>query len=190
MIIYTTAANKADLNAISVLQKANLRKNLSKEDVETYGFVTVDHSLEMLEELHAIEPQIIAKDGAEVIAYVLAMTKKSRYDIPIICPMFEEFDKVIYKGKLVSDYNYMVVGQVCIHKNYRGMGVFEKCFQVYKNTFVDRYEFSITEIAVTNHRSRKAHKKVGFEEIHFYKDVNDTEWVIVVWDWKRAKDNA
>lgn len=184
MINYsTTYRNKADLEGISTLQKANLKKNLSNQEIETYGFVTVDHSLEMLENLNSIEPQIVAKDDKEVIGYVLAMTKLSKSDIPIILPMFEEFEKIDYNGQLVSEYNYMVVGQVCVHKNYRGKGVFEKCFQLYKDTFADRYDICITEIALANHRSRNAHKKVGFKEIHIYTDSYQTQWVIVLWDW-------
>lgn len=184
MINYTTSKTQADLIGVSALQKANLKKNLSDQEIEKHGFVTVDHTLEMLENLNAIEPQIVVRDDKKIIAYVLAMTKKSKYDIPIILPMFEEFEKILYKGQLVSKYNYMVVGQVCVHKNYRGKGVFEKCLHLYKNTFAGRYDFAITEIALTNHRSRKAHKKVGFEEIHIYTDSYQTEWVIVLWNWQ------
>lgn len=113
------------------------------------------------------------------------MTKASRYDLPIIFPMFEEFDKIMYKGKIVSDYDYMLVGQACIDKDYRGQELIENCFRVYKEAFVERYDFSITEIAKSNIRSLKAHQKVGFEEIHSYIDADNTEWSVVVWDWKR-----
>lgn len=189
MIKYTTSKNKLDLISISTLQKANLKNNLSAQEIEKHGFVTVDHTLEMLEDLSAIEPQIVAKDDKNVIAYVLAMTKKSKGDIPIIRPMFEEFERIDYKGQLVSEYHYMVVGQVCVHKDYRGRGIFEKCLHLYKNTFVGRYDFAITEIALDNHRSRNAHKKVGFKEIHVYTDSYQTEWVIVLWDWRDAHPN-
>ena len=184
MIIYTTTKNKSDLEGIYILQKTNLKKNLSEQEIESDGFVTVDHKRASLEKLTAIEPHIIAKNDKEIIGYVLAMTKESKYDIPIILPMFEEFEKITYEGKLVSEYEYIVVGQSCVHKNYRGQGIIQNCFQVYKETFDKRYDFTITEIAVTNHRSRNAHKKVGFKEIHSYTDSNQTEWVIVVWDWK------
>lgn len=185
-MLYTTSKTNADLKSIGALQKANLKKNLSEQDIATYGFVTVDHSFEMLEKLHAVEPHVIAKDGKDVIGYVLAMTKESKDDIPIIRPMFEEFETISYQGRWVSDYNYMVVGQVCVHKNYRGMGIFEHCFQLYKHTFADSYDFTITEIALSNQRSRRAHKKVGFKEIHTYKDSYQTEWVIVLWDWNET----
>lgn len=190
MIIYTKTRNKADLKGIYDLQQANLKKNLSEQEIESDGFVTVNHNWETLEKLNSIEPHIIAKDNIEIIGYVLAMTKKSRDDIPIIFPMFAEFEKITYEGKLVSDYDYMVVGQACVHKNYRGKGIIENCFRIYKKTFANRYDFSITEIAMTNHRSINAHKKIGFKEIHSYKDSNQNEWIIVVWDWKNPSQNT
>lgn len=183
MIIYTTAKNKEDLEGIFALQKANLKINLSAQEIEKDGFVTVSHSYKSLEILNAIEPHIIAKDGDLLVGYILAMTKQSKFEIPIIIPMFKEFEKIPFKNSWVSNFDYMVVGQVCIHKNYRGQGVFEKCFQLYKNSFAEKYNFSITEIAETNYRSRKAHSKVGFKEIHSYQDANKNEWVIVLWDW-------
>lgn len=190
MITYTLAKNKIDLEGIYALQKANLRKDLSEQEIESDGFVTVDHTWETLKKLNSIEPHIIAKEDEKIIGYVLAMTKKSRFDIPIIFPMFAEFQKITYEGKVVADYDYMVVGQACIHKDYRGEGIIENCFHLYKKTFSNRYDFSITEIAMTNRRSRNAHKKVGFKEIHSYKDSNQIEWVIVVWDWRKPGKNT
>ncbi|RYM34986.1 GNAT family N-acetyltransferase [Brumimicrobium glaciale] len=184
MITYSTSSNKTDLQGILTLQKANLKKNLSQEEIEKNGFVTVDHTPEALTDLANIEAHAIAKDGDKVVGYVLAMTKSSRYELPIIFPMFDEFDKIIYKGKIVSDYDYMLVGQACIDKDYRGQGLIENCFRVYKEAFSGRYDFSITEIAKSNIRSLKAHKKVGFEEIHSYVDGDGVEWAVVVWEWR------
>jgi GNAT superfamily N-acetyltransferase len=183
MITYSLTKNDSDLEGILSLQKANLKKNLSQEEIEKNGFVTVDHTPAALEGLAHIEPHAIAKDGDKVVGYVFAMTKESRYELPIIFPMFEEFDKIMYKGKVVSDYDYMLVGQACIDKDYRGQGLIENCFRVYKEAFAERYDFSITEIAKSNVRSLKAHKKVGFEEIHSYTDDDGTEWAVVVWEW-------
>ncbi len=35
-----------------------------------------------------------------------------------------------------------------------------------------------------NIRSINAHKRIGFIEIYRYSDTNNTEWSIVIWDWK------
>lgn len=183
MITFETTDKKEDLQEILNLQKANLKKNLSKEEVEKDGFVTVEHDWEMLIGLTNIEPHAVAKESGKVLGYVLAMTKKSKFDVPIIYPMFEEFERIPYREKTIADFNYMVVGQTCVHKDYRGQGLFEGLYHHYKTSFSDRYDFSITEIASSNLRSLKAHKKVGYEIIHSYTDASDNHWNVVIWEW-------
>ena len=184
MVIYTTSITEKDLVGILELQKSNLAINLTADEINSQGFVTVNHSYEDLVKLNNIEQHIIAKDNDKVVAYVLAMTKRSKLDIPILFPMFEIFNTATYINKPVSAYNYLVVGQVCIDKNYRGQGLFDKCYVAYRNRFKEKYSFAITEIADTNLRSLKAHKRIGFEEIYRYATADNTEWIVVLWNWE------
>lgn len=183
MITYTTSKTAEDLSGIIALQKINLLENLTEIERQNQGFLSVTHSLDVLEKMQAEARNIIIKDKNEVVGYALAMTKKSKFDIPVLIPMFETFDKIKYKEKLVSDYNYIMMGQVCIHKKYRGQGLFDGGYETFKNYFKNDYDFAITEIATKNERSRAAHKRVGFEEIHKYTDPENVEWNIVVLDW-------
>jgi len=182
MIIYTTANSKNDLEGILNLQKINLPLSLTEDEIESQGFVTVDHSYDQLKNLNDRERHIIAKDNEKVIGYLLAMTKQSRSDIPILIPMFELFETIFYRDKKISDYNYLVVGQVCIDKAWRGQGVFDYCYAAYKEHYRSKYDFAITEIASRNVRSLKAHKRIGFKEINTYVSDN-TNWSVVLWDW-------
>ena len=50
--------------------------------------------------------------------------------------------------------------------------------------YSNKYDFAITEIAATNLRSLKAHRRIGFKEINTYLSPDKTEWVVVLWDWK------
>jgi hypothetical protein len=122
MIVYTTSQDDNDLTGILSLQRANLARNLEKEEIESQGFVTVLHRLVDLQKMNSIEQHIIAKDNDTVIAYLLAMTEESKLDIPVLVPMFDLFESIRYKNKLLSQYHYMVVGQVCVDKKYRGQG--------------------------------------------------------------------
>ena len=184
MTTFTTSKTIEELNGILQLQKANLAQGLSQLEIQTQGFVTVSHSLDDLLKLNQIEQHLIMKNEEQVVGYLLAMTKKSRNDIPVLIPMFQLFDKIKYGEKLVSDYNYLVVGQVCIHKNYRGLGLFDQSYAAYKSLFQHKYDFAITEISVNNTRSINAHKRVGFVELHQYTDTNNIAWSVVIWDWK------
>ena len=187
MINYTTSDTRDDLAGILHLQKSNLLKALTKEEIQSQGFLTVNHSYEELKNLNDIEKHIIAKDGDKIIAYLLAMTEQSKFEIPILVPMFEIFGKTSFAGKLISDYNYIVVGQACVGKQYRGQGVLDNCYSAYKNHFINKYDFAITEIASTNTRSLNAHKRIGFKEINTYISTDKTEWHVVLWDWKESK---
>ena len=186
MIIYTLAATDKELSAIIYLQQQNLPQSLAKEEIAAQGFVTVSHTLEGLQKMNAYEQNLIIKDEDKVVGYLLAMTKRSRTDIPILIPMFEVFDKIIYHNKNISDYNYLVVGQVCIDKSYRGQGLLDEAYKAYKKYFNSKYDFAITEIAITNQRSINAHKRIGFTEIHKYVDANNVAWSVVIWDWGKG----
>lgn len=187
MITYTNANTATELQGIIDLQKANLPISISKEEAQEQGFVTVQHTLEILQKMNTIEKHTIALDDDKVIGYVIAMTKASRNDIPILKPMFDLFTQIAYLDKKVSDYNYMVVGQVCVSKDYRGMGVFDQLYDKYRKEFGSKYDFAITEIAVKNQRSMMAHNRIGFREIHRYIAPDSVEWSVVIWDWKKQQ---
>ena len=185
MISIGISKNTEDLEGILKLQQKNLRADLPPEEIKEQGFVTVAHSLDDLDKMHKHVPNVIVKDGDEVIAYVLGMTEKSKSDIPRLVEMYESFDHIQYKGKSVADYEYIVVGQVCIAKSYRGQGLFDSSYRAYREYFENQFAFAITEIATINLRSMKAHQRVGFETIYTYIDTSDTEWNVVVWDWRK-----
>jgi len=179
----TTSTRPEDLQGILDLQAKNHLNFLTKEEKESQGFVTVRHTFEQLEEMNKIAPHIIAKEGEEVVGYILAMTKASRNIIQVLIPMFDQFDRIIYQGKSVSDFDYMGVGQVCVGKEQRGKGLFDQMYKEYKKSFQQKFSFAITEIALSNVRSLNAHRRVGFEVIHEFVDETQA-WAIVAWDWK------
>jgi len=183
MITYTTSSTEQDLLGILQLQQDNLAKHLTKEEIEGQGFVTVQHSFADIKKMNDIEQSIIAKNGEYVVAYLLAMTAASKNDIPVLVPMFDAFDKLIFAGKTVSSYKYIVVGQVCVHKSFRGMGILDRTYQTYREHFGQKYDFAITEIATKNLRSIHAHQRIGFKSINEYIAPDGEAWSIVIWDW-------
>ncbi|GAA0879120.1 hypothetical protein GCM10009119_20880 [Algoriphagus jejuensis] len=189
MIQFKPAESPEELQGILGLQHSNLPKNISATEKSEQGFVTVNHSYEQLLEMNAIAPHLIAKEDGRVIGYVLAMTKASKALVPVLVPMFRQFDRVNFGGKLVADFDYMVIGQICVDKNHRGQGIFDRMYEAYGALFSERFDFAITEIAVSNVRSIKAHQRVGFEVIHEFSDETE-DWVIVAWDWKNKTSRS
>lgn len=182
MIQIKSADNESELLGILTLQEANLFQHLDEEEKAQQGFVTVKHSLDQLSAMNDLEAHVIAKDGDQIAGYILAMTKASRAQIPVLVPMFEQFDQLFFLNKPISEFHYLVIGQICVGKDYRGQGLFDRMYAAYKANFAGNYEFAITEIATSNIRSMAAHRRVGFKTIHTFSD-SLQEWNIVLWDW-------
>ncbi len=64
---------REELEQILQLQAANLRDHVSPEQAVSQGFLTVAHTLEVLERMHALAPSVIAKDGEKLAGYALVM---------------------------------------------------------------------------------------------------------------------
>lgn len=148
-------------------------------EAKQQGFVTVIHTLELLQLMSKLAPQFIAKHNNEVVGYVLTMDASIKNDIPVLQPMFKKVNQLTYNGQKLDEQNYITMGQVCIAKAYRGEGIFAK---LYENMFVamrSKYKFVVTEISVNNPRSVRAHEKIGFKELLNYKDEID-HWSLVI----------
>ncbi len=177
--IYTTASTTDELIQIQQLQADNHRSNLSLEIQDKDGFLTVQHSLELLEQMNEVTPHVIAKVGDEVVGYALGMSKDFVSQITELAMMFEMIDRVKTGDLDLSAIDYIVMGQICVKKEYRGKGVFQGLYQKYFETYKGKFPYVITEVAVRNAKSLHAHQKVGFRIIHQYVEAGVDEWAIL-----------
>jgi GNAT superfamily N-acetyltransferase len=183
MIRVTTTSGNDDLEKILGLQEKNLSRNLTTDEIKSQGFVTINHSLQMLQQMHTMAPSIIVKDDDRIVAYALTMLREFSALVPALEPMFEKFESLHWKNKPLNFYSYYVMGQICVDKAYRGQGLFDALYQKHKEVYSSRFDLLVTEIATRNLRSINAHQRVGFETVNTFRDETD-EWNVVVWDWK------
>jgi GNAT superfamily N-acetyltransferase len=183
MLEVTIVTSDDELEQILQLQKRNLIGNIDMAEIQSQGFVTVDHSPEVLLQMHQLAPSVIIKDDHKVVAYALVMLRECRDLVPTLQPMFVNLDQLAWKGKPLNDYKFYVMGQVCVDKDYRGKGLFDLLYQKHKEIYHDQYDFVITEVSTRNHRSIRAHERVGFETINIYRDELD-EWAVVILNFK------
>ena len=167
-----------ELGEILELQSRNLPRSLDERERAENGFVTVEHTLDVLRRMHALVPSIVAKDGDQLAGYALVMPVECRPFIPVLAPMFERLDK----NQELEGRRYYVMGQICVAKPYRGQGVVGRLYAAHREHLRHRFDACVTEISVRNPRSLKAHQRVGFEELERYRDATD-EWVVVIWRW-------
>ncbi len=172
-MIYKRTTTHKELKQIIALQQKNLAKNLSEEEQKEQGFVTVEHRLETLITMHKAIPHIIAVENNRVIGYALAMHKSFKNDVPILVPMFSKIDTV-----LSPDTNYVVMGQICIDKSFRGKGVFRGLYLKMKDALKNHYDSIITEVDIKNTRSINAHKRIGFKTLLEYTSANQ-QWALI-----------
>ncbi len=182
-LVVTIASTEEDLEQILSLQRENLERHVSSDEAKKQGFVTVVHDMELLEKMNAEEPSIIAKYKGKVVGYCLSMPRTFRAMIPILVPMFEKIDLLSFEGDELKDCNYMTMGQVCVSKDCRGMGVFDRMYAKMQELQSKRYDYLVTEIANRNTRSMRAHQRVGFEPLLSY-DAGGELWELVIWNWR------
>lgn len=182
MIEVTRVSNPSDIIGIRDLQALNLKQNISAEEAIDQGFLTAAFTLEYLQEMNAVSPSIIAKVGDKVVGYALVATKEIRNGHDLIKGLFDAIDKTAYNGILLKDVNYVVVGQLCVAKEYRGQDLVQKLYGHFRDCLSKEFTYLVTDIAQTNIRSLKAHKKRGFQVINelMYGGI---KWDIVLWDW-------
>ncbi len=184
MIQYSTAKSDIELQQILALQKENLPDQLSESEINSQGFVTVSHDFDLLAEMNSKRPHIIAKSDDEVIGYSLVMLETFKNHIPVLVPMFDQIKAINYEGKPMAEIDFFIMGQVCIAKPFRGQGVFKALFDKMKIEMAPYYQMIVTEVAIRNPRSLKAHANVGFKTIKEYKTADGEEWAIIAWDWE------
>jgi len=172
-----------ELQQILKLQEENLAYHIDETEMRTQGFVTLSHDMKILKQMHRLAPTVIIKDDDKVVAYALTMLRECRQLVSDLEPMFSVLDKLNWKNKPLTDYSFYVMGQVCIAKRYRGQGLFDELYRHHKIIYQQQFDLLITEIATRNHRSIRAHERVGFKTIETHRDELD-EWAVVGWDWQ------
>ncbi len=173
MIAYKQAETLEELEQILALQQFNLPKNISVEESLKEGFLTVEHTLDILKAMNEVCGHIIAVDNHQVVGYALCMHPKFANHIEVLQPMFEEINSVVENTS-----TYMAMGQICVAKSHRGQGVFRNLYLTMKEKLPKGFDTIITEVDGKNKRSLSAHAAIGFNTLKVYFS-GEKEWHIV-----------
>jgi GNAT superfamily N-acetyltransferase len=167
-----------DLEGILALQRQS-------RDPTPDGFVTVEHTMDVLRSMHAIAPSVVACEaGGGVVGYALVMPRETRALVPILEPMFAQVERLPPSALgTAPDPRWYVMGQVAVAPAWRGTGIFDALYAAHRTFYRDRYDVVVTEVATRNTRSLRAHVRVGFRTVLTYRDATD-EWALVAWDWR------
>ena len=172
MIRYKQCDTIPEIEQILELQKLNLPGVLSETTKLQQGFVTVKHNKKLLEEMNDAWPHTLAKMGTKVVGYALSMDPKFGKEIDVLLPMFQKIE--LHK----PSQKYMVMGQICIAKGYRGQGIFRGLYHAMLGFLGNSFTEIITEVDAKNTRSLGAHMAIGFKEILRYSSEKQ-DWILL-----------
>jgi GNAT superfamily N-acetyltransferase len=165
------AEEERDLEGILALQRASRAPTPD-------GFVTVEHTLDILRAMHALMPSVVARDTrGTVVAYALSMPRETRALLPILEPMFAQIERLPVSPR------WYVMGQVAVAPELRGTGLFDALYAEHRARYADRFDEIVTEVSRRNARSLRAHERVGFRRILEFDDPTD-QWAIIGWRWR------
>jgi len=173
MIEYKRASQKEELEQVLQLQRDNLPWAVSKAIQKNEGFVTVHHNYDILHEMNEVCPHILAKEGHQVIGYALCMHPKFGDTIEILKPMFCEINRVLAPSE-----PFLVMGQICIHKDFRRQGIFRGIYDFMLKELAPEFGSIITEVDTKNTRSLEAHLAVGFQPLARYQS-HHRDWELI-----------
>lgn len=182
MVQYKVASTQEQITQILALQQANLATNVSLQEAKQQGFVTVQHSAELLWEMNQKHPHSIAVDNNQVVGYALVMTQVFKSKIPILEPMFNQLDHLSFRNQSLQTVDYFIMGQICVAKSHRGESIAVNMYREMQQRLAKDFQYIITEVATRNWRSMRAHEKVGFELLHQYTDPRGEEWALIIWE--------
>ena len=184
MIEVTVASTDRHLADILALQRRHHFKNVPVDTQSTEGFVFAEHTLSLLQRMAEQLPQAIALSEGRVVGYCLSLPTAFRAELPSVATMFEQFDRRSYRGRPLSDWRFIVGGQVCVERDHRGQGLLARLYEQVRLSLPQAFDACVTEIATRNVVSLRAHERMGFETVSMYRDTHE-EWTIVAWDLSR-----
>jgi hypothetical protein len=103
MVVIKQVETAQELKDLKALQNANLRRLIGEEEAMKEGFVTSEYSIELLQKMHEEHPSIIAKEGDEVVGYVIVTNKSVLGEHEEIDHLFATVDNLPFNGQLLKE---------------------------------------------------------------------------------------
>lgn len=176
----TRRAESFDIPSILNLLVKNLGTNLSAEEKKE-GFVTWRPPEEELVEIIKGTGVIVSVIGSKLKGYAITMSKEAGSKNPFFGEMLGYAEKMIYKGKPLSEYKSAIFAQICIEKEYRNGTTFAQLHSRTHEMLKDQgFEIFIAEVADSNQKSLNVHSM--YTDVGTYNSANGEKWHVIVGD--------
>ena len=172
-----TIATTNDIDSILELHFRYQVDSIKEED-KSDGFVTTAFTKEELTQLIEQEQGLfIAKEGEEVLAYVMSASWNFWSKWEMFQHMIADLVNLEYKSEQLSMQNSYQYGPICIDKRVRGTEVLPTIFDFALNHMSKYYPILITFVNQINPRSYEAHhRKLGLDIIQEFEFNGNKYW--------------
>lgn len=170
-----------DLDSLLNLLGAN-HVSAIPENRRSEGFVTTNITKEQLCDLIARENGVsVAVDGGQVRGFALAGSWDFWRPWPLFTHMIEHLPEFCLKGQVLTVENSYQYGPVCVDRDNRGTGIFEKLFTHSLEGMSSRFPYMVTFINQINPRSYAAHtRKAGMTECGKFDWNGNHYWLMAI----------
>jgi len=170
-------AELSDIDATLKLHAKYQIDTIAESDKKD-GFVTTPFTREELTGLIEQEQGLfIAKEGEEVLAYVMSASWEFWSKWAMFAYMIEELPKLEYKGIQLSTENSYQYGPIAIDTSVRGTEVLPMIFHFALKQMAKRYPVLVTFVNQINPRSFEAHhRKLGLDVIQEFTYNGNRYW--------------
>ena len=157
--MYYKIAELSDIEATLKLHAKYQVDTIAEVDKKD-GFVTTAFTVEELTDLITEEQGLfIAKEGDEVLAYVMAASWQFWSRWAMFEHMIQDLYNLEYLGRTLTVDNSYQYGPICIDKSLRGTDVLKEMFNFSLVHMTKRYPILVTFVNKINPRSYQAHKR-------------------------------
>ena len=181
---------KAKINECSQIKELQEKvhfKNVSDEEKEKEGFVSLETKISLIRKLSDEIGIIVAISEGKVIGYEMPIGLNNLSESPLLQQVYDDILKLKYDGKKLSEYMVIIEGQICVKKEHGGKGIAKELHQKFMELLKPNYDLIITGVSKNNPRSMHVHlKKMGFSILNKSSD-DEGEWYVIIQDLRKLK---
>lgn len=153
------------------LQNENLLDVLKKSE-QAHGFLSVKFSVAQFKEMDKDLCVAVALKENKVVGYLAASTFAFNKQFEILSCMIQQCEHLVLNGKPFFSQKLFIPGPICIHKEYRGKGVFAHLYKMLFDSLSHDFDVAVNFVSQINKRSLEAHQKIGMKPIDLFEFKN------------------
>lgn len=147
------------------LNAENFIANLSAEE-RSDGFLSAVFSIEQVAAMARDLGIMVVMDNQKLVGFVCAFRNDFAHGSAVVAKMIESYDRAIFEGKPLTQYQTYAYGPVCIDRRYRRQGLLRGLYEAQRNDLAGQFEVGVALIARDNPHSMDAHiKGLGMTEV-------------------------